>query len=356
MRKERSLIAKRELSRQEFLKLGGVGLAGATLLGTTACGARSSGGGSEGGDYNIRLAHVTTEETPKGMASERFKEEVEERSNGAITVEVYPNSTLYGDEDELQALRNGGVEMIAPSSAKLTDTAPQLSVLNLPFLFENLAEVPETVSRDSSVGQAIFENEDLISNNIRVMGIWDHGMMQMTSNRAIRTPDDIQGQRIRITPSDIIRSTWESWGAETTVMAFDELFTALEQGVIDGQYNSYANIESQQFYDVQNYLTASNHAYDAYTLVINEEFFSSLPEDLQQVVTESADAASEYNREVALETNQQAKEASVDAGIELIELTSEERQALKEVVFPEVWEEYAAVIGQDLVDELIDQQ
>lgn len=355
---------KRGLSRQDFLRLSGAGLAGATLLGTAACGgARSEGGGggggSEGKSFNIKLAHVTTAETPKGMASERFKQEVEERSEGRITVEVFPNSTLYGDEDELQALQSGGVQMIAPASAKLTDIAPQLFVLDLPFLFDSVDEVPEVISRDSTVGQSIYDNQELASSNMRVMGLWDNGLMQMTSNSAIRTPDDIQGLRMRITPSDIIRTYWETWGAETTVMAFAEVFTGLQQGVIDGQYNPYSNIESQQFYEVQDYLTVANQAYLAYTLVMNDEFFNSLPEDLQQVVTESADAATAYNREIAFEVNREARQVIVDAGTtEFIELTPEERQAFKDEVVPAVWNEYADVIGQDIIDELLamDQQ
>lgn len=358
MGKARETGIKRVLSRQDFLRLSGAGLAGATLLGTAACGgARSGGGGGGGGggeSFNIRLAHVTTAETPKGMASERFKQEIEERSDGRITVEVFPNSTLYGDEDELQALQSGGVEMIAPASAKLTDIAPQLYVLDLPFLFDSVDEVPEIISRDSRVGQSIYGNQELASSNMRVMGLWDNGLMQITSNSAIRTPDDIQGLRMRITSADIIRDYWESWGAEPTVMAFAEVFTALQQGVIDGQYNPYSNIESQQFYEVQDYLTVSDHAYLAYTLVINDEFFSSLPEDLQQVLTESADAATAYNREIALDVNQEAREVIVDAGTtEFIELTPEERQAFKDEVVPEVWNEYADVIGQDLIDELL---
>lgn len=357
--KGRKTITRRALSRQEFLKLSGAGLAGATLLGAAGCGgARSGGGGGGEGDgeqetYTIQLSHVTTENTPKGMASIRFKEEAEKRSNGRITVEVYPNSTLYGDEDELQALQSGGVDMIAPASAKLTDIAPQLFVLDLPFLVNSVDEVPEIVARDTEVGKAIYDNQQLADSNMQVMGLWDNGIMQITSNIAMRTPDDVNGQRIRITPSDIIRDYWEMWGAETTIMAFAEVFTALQQGVIDGQYNPYSNIESQQFYEVQNYLMVSDHAYLAYPLVINKEFFESLPDDLKQVVTESADAATAYNREIALEVNQEARDVIVEAGTtEFIEWTPEQRQAFMDAVVPAVWDQYADVIGPEIIESL----
>jgi C4-dicarboxylate-binding protein DctP len=189
------------------------------------------------------------------------------------------------------------------------------------------------------------------------LGLWDNGLYQTTCNKAIRTPDDLRGVRIRITPSDIIRTYWEKWGAETTPMAFAELFTALQQGVVDGQYNPYSNIESQRFYEVQGYMTITEHGYLTYPLIMNAEFFDGLPEDLQQAVTDAADEATAYNREVAFDVNQEAREVIVDAGTtEIIELSPEERQAFKDVVVPSVWNEYADVIGQDIIDELLARQ
>jgi C4-dicarboxylate-binding protein DctP len=313
------------------------------------------GGGASGGEnYTINFSHVVTPNTPKGMGAERFKELVEQNSDGRITVEVYPNSELYGDEDELQALTGNSVQMIAPASSKLSELARQLLVLDLPFLFEDVNEVQEFTSRDSRSGQAIYENEDLSSNNMQVMGLWGNGFYQFTSNTAIRTPADMQGQRIRITPSDVIRSYIEKWGAETTPMAFAEVFTGLQQGVVDGQYNPYSNIESQQFYTVQNYLTVSNHGYLVYPLVINKEFFESLPDDLQQVVTEAADEASTYVSEIAEEDNEESRRVIEESReIEFIELSAEERQAFKDEVVPSVWNEFSADIGQDVIDELL---
>ncbi len=341
------------LTRQEFLKLGGAGLAGAALLGTVGCGARGGGGGGDE-SFTIRLSHVTTPETPKGMASERFKEVLEESTDGRITVEIFPNSELYGDEDELQALLSGGVEMIAPASSKLTDIAPELYVLDLPFIVDSVEEVPEITTPDSTVGKSIYTNEKLADSDMKVMGLWDNGLYQITCSKAIRVPDDLQGQRIRLTPSDIIRTYWEKWGAETTPMAFAEVFTALQQGVVDGQYNPYSNIESQRFYEVQDFMTISDHGYLTYPLIINAEYFNRLPEDLQQAVTDAANEASDYNREIAFEVNEDARKVIEDAGTtEIIELSPEERQVFKDAVVPSVWNEYADVIGQDIIDELI---
>lgn len=342
----------------ERVKAGIFFLAVVALVALAGCGAR--GGGAQGGDgenFTIRFSHVVTPETPKGMAAERFKEEAEERSGGRITVEIYPNSQLYGDEDELQALQSGSVDMLAPATAKFTTIAPQLQVLDLPFIFDSVEDIPEVVSRDSEVGQAIYNNEELASRNIQVLGLWDNGLKQLTSNTEMRTPDDMQGLRMRIQPSDVLRSQFAAWGAESTPLAFGEVYNALQQGVIDGQENPYSNIESQNMHTVQSNLTVSNHGYIGYVLTVNTEFFDSLPEDLQTAVTEAADAATTYNREIAAQVNEDARGVIEEAGTtEILELSEEERQAFKDEVVPSVWQEYADVIGQDLIDELLARQ
>lgn len=320
-----------------------------------SCGAR--GGGEGGENFTIRLSHVVTPETPKGMASERFKELVEEGSEGRITVEIYPNSELYGDEDELQALQSGSVQMLAPATAKFTTIAPAIQVLDLPFIFDSVDEIPEVASPDTNVGQAIFENEDLRNRNIRVLGLWDNGLKQLSSDTEMRSPEDLQGLEFRIQPSDVLRSQFRAWGADATPLAFAEVYNALQQGVIDGQENPYSNIESQNMHTVQDYITASNHGYIGYVLTINEEFYQSLPDDLKEVVDDSAAEASAYNREIAEEVNNEALRVIEEEGsTEIIELTDEERQAFKDAVVPSVWEEYSDVIGEDLIQELLERE
>lgn len=343
---------RRPLTRQQFLRLSGAGIVGAALLGSAAC-ERGGGGGGSDAEFTIRMSHVVTPETPKGMASTKFKEVLEQNTDGRMTVEIYPNSELYGDEEEVQALQSGGVDMIAPASSKLTDIAPQLFVLDLPFLVDSLEQVPEVIAPDTTVGKAVYANQDLADNNMKIMGLWDNGLYQITCNSAIQTPADLNGKRIRITPSDVIKSYWEAWGAGTTPMAFAEVFTALQQGVIDGQFNPYSNIESQRFYEVQDFMTVSNHGYLTYIFAINNEFFEGLPSDLQEAVQDAADEASTYNREIAGEVNAEARKVIEDAGTtEIIELTDAERQAFKDVVVPSVWDQYADVIGKDIIDEL----
>lgn len=347
-------VAER-FSRREFLKLGGAGVAGAALLGSAGCGRGGGAGGGDGSEYEIRFSHVQTEETPKGMAAQRFKEEVESRSDGRVSVEIFPNSELYGDEDELQAQQSGSVEMLAPAPAKLTTIAPRLQMLDLPFIFESYEDIPEVVTRDSLVGQTIYESEQLEERGIRVIGLWDLGLKHFISNKAIQQPGDLQGQVLRIqSGSDVLRTQTELWGANPEPMSFSEVYNALQQGVLDGLENTYSSFYGQNMHEVGDYITVTNHGYIGYVLTINNEFYNSLPDDLQQAVREAADEASAYNREIAQEENQQARDAMEEAGTtEFIDMSEENRQALKEVVVPEVYEQYADIIGQNVTNELL---
>ncbi|MDP9465902.1 MAG: DctP family TRAP transporter solute-binding subunit [Actinomycetota bacterium] len=328
-------------------------------LALTACGgARGAGaGGGDGENFTLKFAHVVTPQTPKGQAAEKFEELVEEQSEGRITVEVFPNSELYGDKDELQALQSGAVQMLAPASAKFTTIAPELQVLDLPFLFDSVEDIPAVASPDTAAGKAIFENESLASKNIKVLNLWDNGLKQLSSNKEMRSPDALEGQRFRIQPSDVLRSQFDAWGAGTTPLAFAEVYNALQQGVVNGQENPYSNIESQNMHTVQKFITESNHGYIGYVLVINQEFYDSLPEDLQGVVDDAAQEASDFNREVAAKINQEAKATIEAAGTTTITtLTEQERQVFKDAVVPSVWQKHADVIGEDLIADLLAEQ
>lgn len=326
-------------------------------LGATACGGARSGDGGDDGSYTIKFSHVVTPQTPKGQAAEKFKEIIDENCGDQMSVEIYPNSELYGDEDELQALQSGAVQMLAPASAKFTTIAPQLQVLDLPFLFDSVDDIPEIVSPDTEVGKAIYENQELADRNIKVLGLWDNGLKQLSSNTKMEQPTDLKGERFRIQPSDVLKTQFQKWGAQSTPMSFGEVYNALQQGVIDGQENPYSNIESQNMHTVQKHISESNHGYIGYVHTINNEFYESLPDDLKECVDTAAEESATYNREIAADLNEEAKQTIVDAGTtEITELTDEQRQTFKDAVVPSVWEQYADVIGQELVDELLEQQ
>lgn len=341
-----------ELKRRRTL----VAAAAFAALTLTACGgARSGAPGGEDQQFTIKFAHVVTPTTPKGQAAEKFKEVVERESEGRITVQIFPNSELYGDKDELQALQSGAVQMLAPASAKFTTIAPQLQVLDLPFLFDSVEDIPDVVSKDTAVGKAIFENKALASKNIKVLNLWDNGLKELSSNKRMTSPADLRGQRFRIQPSDVLRSQFASWGAGSTPLAFAEVYNALQQGVVNGQENPYSNIESQNMHTVQKFITESGHGYIGYVLVVNQEFYDSLPDELKKAVDTASEESSIFNREVATKINEEAKQTIVDAKTTTITtLTDEQRQAFKDSVVPKVWQEHAGVIGQDLVDSLIE--
>lgn len=334
-------------------------------LALSACGgARSGGGGGDdaegtggSGDYTIKFSHVTTESTPKGKAAEWFKEELEKRTDGQITVEVYPNSSLYGDKDEMQAIQQNSVQMLAPASAKFTTVAPALQVLDLPFLFDGPEDIPTVAAPDTEVGKAIFANEDLESRNMKVLGLWDSGMKQIHSNNLTEKPEDMKGKKYRIQPSDVLKAQIEAWGGHAEAIAFAEVYSALQQGVIDGGENTYSNIESQKMHTVQSNIAESNHGYIGYILVVNKEFFDSLPEDLQTTLEEVAVEASDYNRENATSVNDESKKIIEEEGTTEINVwTDEQRQAFKDLVVPSIYEEYRDVIGDDIIDELLANQ
>lgn len=332
--------------------------AAALSLSMTACGARGAGvSGGDGDSFTIKFSHVVTPDTPKGKAAEKFKELVEKNSGGKIKVQIYPNSELYGDKDELQALQSNSVQVLAPASAKFTTIAPDLQVLDLPFLFDSVEDIPKVASPETQVGKAIYENKALAGKKIKPLGLWDNGLKQLSSNDEMRKPADLAGHSFRIQPSDVLDAQFKKWGGSATPMAFSEVYNALQQGVVDGQENPYSNIESQNMHTVQKHITELNHGYVGYVLVINTDFYDKLPKDLQGVVTKAADEASAYNRQIAAQINEEAKQTILKSGkTKIYTPTDAERQAFKDVVVPSVWKQYENVIGKDIVEELLKEQ
>ena len=316
-----------------------------------------NGGGGEGKTYTIQLSHVVAEDTPKGLAAVKFKELAEKKSDGQIKVEVFPNSQLYGDEDEMQAIQSGSLQMMAPTTSKFTTISKDMQVLDLPFVFDNYDDLSRITARDTPVGKILYNNEKLASKKIKVLALWPDGFKQFASNKAIRTPADLKGLKVRVQPADVLRTMYETWGAQPTTIAFGELYTALEQGVVAAHENPYSVILGSKTNQVQDFITESSHGTNVSVAAINQDFFDSLPSDLQDAVTEAADEAASYGNEVALEQNTKGKQQILQAGgTEIIELTPEQRQAFKDVVVPQVWDQYADVIGPDVIEYLKSQQ
>lgn len=305
--------------------------------------------------FELRFAHVTSVGTPKGLAADFFAEQVEKKSGGRIEVEVFPNSELYGDKDEMQAIQSNAVQVLAPASAKFTTIAPSLQVLDLPFIFDDPDEIPEVASPDTEIGKAIYANPDLEENGLKVLGLWDSGMKQIHSNNKTLKPADMKGKKYRIQPSDVLRTQFETWGGIPTPLAFAEVYSGLQQGLIDGGENTYSNIQSQNMHTVQKYVTELDHGYIGYILTVNKRWYDELPDDLQTAVDEAADEASEFNRKEAQKVNEESKKTIEESGgTEIVIPSKDERQAFKDMVVPSEYEKYRDVIGPEVVDELLE--
>ncbi len=294
----------------------------------------------------IKFSHVVAEDTPKGKGALMFKRLVEERLPGQVSVEVYPNSSLYGDANELEALRNNEVQLLAPSLAKFEQYTKQLQVFDLPFLFDDLDAVNRFQKRAKG-RQLLRAMED---ENITGLAYWHNGMKQLSATRALRMPSDASGLAFRIQPSAVLESQFAQLGAAANKIAFSKVFTSLQDGTVQGAENPWSNIYSQKIHTVQPYITETNHGVLDYMLVSNTRFWFGIP---HQIRTELEGIIDEVTYEVnrAAEDANQADRASIlQAGTsEIITLTPEEREAWRAKMRP-VWQQFGSVIGEDIIN------
>jgi C4-dicarboxylate-binding protein DctP len=293
----------------------------------------------------IKFSHVVAEDTPKGKGALLFKKLVEERLSGQVTVEVYPNSTLFGDANELDALAKNDVQLLAPSLAKFEQYTKQLQVFDLPFLFDDLASVDRFQKR--AKGRQLLLSME--KQGITGLAYWHNGMKQLSATKPLRMPSDANGLSFRIQPSGVLESQFAQIGASTKKIAFAETFGALQNGTVQGAENPWSNIYSKKMHTVQPYVTESNHGVLDYMLVSNTTFWFRVP---HQVRTELEGIIEQVTFEVnraAEEANQADRERIRKAGTsEIIELTTEQREAWREAMRP-VWQEFEPAIGADII-------
>lgn len=303
-------------------------------------------------DFVLKFSHVVSENTPKGKAALFFEKRLEELSKGRIDVQVYPNSQLYKDKAVLKAIRLDSVQMACPSFSKFGKFVPQLALFDLPFLFRDLDHLHK--AQDSAVGQKL---KDMVTAKGYVaLDFWDNAFKQMTSSKkALIKPEDAKGQKFRIMSSKVLEAQFKAVGANPQMMPFSEVYSGLQQGVIDGEENTNSNIFTKKFYEVQKYMSVTNHGYLGYLVVMSKKFWNSLPADLQADVKQAMKEATAKEREyaVALDKSQFAQieaYAKKSGKLQISKLTAEQIDAWRKVmstIYPEFYDN--KLIGKDLI-------
>jgi C4-dicarboxylate-binding protein DctP len=294
----------------------------------------------------IKFSHVVAVDTPKGQAAEYFKKLVEERSKGEIIVEVYPNSSLYGDREELEALTMNSIQMVAPSFSKFTSFIPQLELFDLPFLFNDNDHLHKVLNGE--VGQQLLT---MVGKKGWVgLGYWDNGFKQMSANKALIKPEDAAGLKFRIMSSKVLEAQFQTLNANPQVMPFSEVYSGLQQKVVDACENPLSNFYTQKFFEVQNNLTLTNHGYLGYMVVSNKIFWNKLNDAQRALLTQAMNESSVYANKLAVEMDLKYMAAIKDSGkTKVNELTKEQRQAWKAklmTIYPQFYDK----IGKDLIE------
>lgn len=299
----------------------------------------------------IKFSHVVAPDTPKGRAAEKFKQLAEEKTHGRVKVEVYPNSQLYKDREELEALQLGSVQMLAPSLSKFGPMgAREFEVFDLPYIFPNSTVLHRVM--DGVVGNRLFAKLD--SKGVTGLAFWDNGFKQMSSNRPMHTMADFKGLKMRIQSSKVLDAEMKAFGAVPQVMAFSEVYSALQQGVVDGTENPVSNFYTQKMNEVQKNMTISNHGYLGYAVVTNKQFWDGLPADIRSELTAAMKEATEFERDIAQKDNDDALDKVRAAKTtEIYVLPESEREAWRKALLP-VHAQFADVIGKDLIQDVYD--
>ncbi|PRB81003.1 TRAP transporter substrate-binding protein [Pseudomonas sp. MYb185] len=293
----------------------------------------------------IKFAHVVADNTPKGQGALLFKKLAEERLPGRVRVEVYPNSSLFGDGKEMDALVMGDVHMLAPSLSKFEHYAKALQVYDLPFLFDDLAAVDRF--QQGEHGQQLLRSME--HHNILGLAYWHNGMRQMSANKPLQEPRDARGLKFRVQASAVLDEQFKVLRSIPRKMSFAEVYQGLQTGVVNGTENTWSNYESQKVHEVQKYITESDHGVIDYMVITNARFWNRLPEDIRSELEQvMAEVTVEVNRQ-AEELNELSRQRILAAGTtEIINLTPEQRALWREAMQP-VWQKFARHIGDELI-------
>jgi C4-dicarboxylate-binding protein DctP len=298
----------------------------------------------------IKFSHVVASDTPKGKAADKFKELAEKYTVGKAKVEVYPNSTLYKDKEELEALQLGAVQMLAPSNSKFGPIGiREFEVFDLPYLLPDTKTLRKVT--EGPLGAKLLKLLD--AKGMTGLAYWDNGFKQMTANKKLLSPADYKGLKFRIQSSKVLEAQFRALGSIPQVMAFSDVYQALQTGVVDGQENTWSNIYTQKMHEVQKYATVTNHGYIGYVVVVNKKFWDGLPADIRAGCEKAMKEASEYGNNQSAKENEDALGEIRKAGkTEIITLTPEQDDAMRKAMMP-VYKEVASRVGQPLIDEIL---
>ena len=297
----------------------------------------------------IKFSHVVAEDTPKGKGALKFKELSEARTKGRVKIEVYPNSQLFKDGEEMQMLQLGNVQMLAPSVSKFGPLgAREFEVFDLPYIFDDAKDLHNVTQ--GKIGQQLFKKLD--SKGIIGLAYWDNGFKQMSSNKPLRTPADFRGQKLRIQSSKVLDGQMRALGATPQIMAFSEVYQAMQTGVVDGGDNTPSNIYPQKMHEVQKYLTISNHGVVEYAVIVNKKFWEGLPADIRATLEGAMREATAFTNDIAKQQNDEAMDKMKASGkIQFITLTPDEKKAWKKAVM-KVHRDSERTIGKELIQEI----
>jgi C4-dicarboxylate-binding protein DctP len=298
----------------------------------------------------IKFSHVVASDTPKGKAADKFKELAEKYTDGKVKVEIYPNSTLYKDKEELEALQLGAVQMLAPSNSKFGPIGiKEFEVFDLPYILPDLKTLRKVT--DGPLGARLLTLLD--KKGMTGLAYWDNGFKQMSANKKLVAPADYKGLKFRIQSSKVLEAQFRSLGAIPQVMAFSDVYQALQTGVVDGQENTWSNMYTQKMHEVQKFATVTNHGYIGYVVVVNKKFWDGMPADVRAGCEKAMKEATEYGNSQSAKENDDALEAIKKAGkTEIVALTPEQDEAMRKTMMP-VYKDVAGRVGQPLIDEFL---
>lgn len=297
----------------------------------------------------IKFSHVVAVDTPKGKGAEYFKKLAEERTKGRVKVEVYPNSQLYKDGEEMEALQLGSVQMLAPSVAKFGPLgAREFEVFDLPYIFESFAELHKVT--EGPVGKKLFKK--LETKSITGLAFWDNGFKDFSANRALKLPGDVKGLKMRIQSSNVLDAEIRALGGLPQKMAFSEVYQGLQTGVVDGTENPPSNFYTQKMHEVQKFLTMTDHGVIEYAVIANKPFWDGLPADIRTILEGAMKDATKFANDIAKKENDDALEAVRKSGkTEIITLTAAQKAEWKKALVP-VHREMESRIGKDIIQEV----